>query len=112
MVSDVEFIAKEIILLKKGVIVDAAPPQQLIESMDGKVWQDSPVFKNLFYGHMILRPSCYECPYKAVMHPGDITIADYWGIEKAAPEYDDNKGVSLVLINNENGEKVFEQVRQ
>ena len=71
----------------------------------------SPVFKNLFYGHMILRPSCYECPYKAVMHPGDITIADYWGIEKAAPEYDDNKGVSLVLINNENGEKVFEQVK-
>ena len=71
----------------------------------------SPVFKNLFYGHMILRPSCYECPYKSVMHPGDITIADYWGIEKAAPEYDDNKGVSLVLINNENGEKVFEQVK-
>lgn len=71
----------------------------------------SPVFKNLFYGHMILRPSCYECPYKTVMHPGDITIADYWGIEKAAPEYDDNKGVSLVLINNENGEKVFEQVK-
>lgn len=32
------------------------------------------------------------------MHPGDITIADYWGIEKVAPEFDDNKGVSLVLV--------------
>ena len=51
------------------------------------------VFTNLFYGHNILRPSCYECPYKSVMHPGDITIADYWGIEKAASEFDDNKGV-------------------
>lgn len=71
----------------------------------------SRIFKNLFYGHTVLRPSCYECPYKSVMHPGDITIADYWGIEKAAPEFDDNKGVSLVLVNNENGEKVLEQVK-
>ncbi len=45
------------------------------------------------------------------MHPGDITIADYWGIEKAAPEFDDNKGVSLVLINNENGKKALEEVK-
>ena len=46
------------------------------------------------------------------MHPGDITIADYWGIEKAAPEFDDNKGVSLVLINNEAGERAFEKVKE
>ena len=60
----------------------------------------------------MLRPSCYECPYKSVIHPGDITIADYWGIEKAAPEFDDNKGVSLVLVNNEAGEKIFEKVKK
>ena len=71
----------------------------------------SSVFTTLFYGHSILRPCCYECPYKSVMHPGDITIADYWGIEKAAPEFDDNKGVSLVLVNNEVGERVFEVVK-
>ena len=45
------------------------------------------------------------------MHPGDITIADYWGIEKAAPEFDDNKGVSLVLINNKKGKKVFDTIK-
>lgn len=71
----------------------------------------SRVFKELFYGHTVLRPSCYECPYKSVMHPGDITIADYWGIEKVAPEFDDNKGVSLVLVNNEAGKKAFEIVK-
>ena len=71
----------------------------------------SPIFKNLFYGHMVLRPSCYECPYKSIMHPGDITIADYWGIEKAAPEFDDNKGVSLVLVNNEKADSIFENVK-
>lgn len=71
----------------------------------------SSIFRNLFYGHTILRPSCYECPFKSVMHPSDITIADYWGIEKAAPEFDDDKGASLVLINNENGFNVFEAVK-
>ena len=40
------------------------------------------------------------------------TIADYWGIEKAAPEFDDNKGVSLVLVNNEAGEKAFEKAKK
>ena len=70
------------------------------------------VFKNLFYGHSILRPSCYECKYKSIIHPGDITIADYWGIEKAAPEFDDNKGVSLVLVNNNKGEELLEQIKE
>lgn len=71
----------------------------------------SPIFRNLFYGHTVLRPSCYECPFKSVMHPGDVTIADYWGIEKAAPEFDDNRGVSLVLVNNENGFNFFQAVK-
>lgn len=72
---------------------------------------NSKVFTTLFYGHSILRPCCYECPYKSVVHPGDLTIADYWGIEKAAPEFDDNKGVSLVLINNEKGNEVFDTIK-
>lgn len=38
VVSDIEFIAREIIMLKKGIIVDHAPPQELIQKIDGKVW--------------------------------------------------------------------------
>jgi coenzyme F420-reducing hydrogenase beta subunit len=71
----------------------------------------SEVFKTLFYGHTILRPSCYLCPYKSVIHPGDITIADYWGIENAVPGFSDNKGVSLVLVNNKFGTVVFNSVK-
>lgn len=69
------------------------------------------IYKELFYGHNILRPSCYVCPFKTVEHPGDITIADYWGIEKAAPEFDDNKGVSLVFVNSEIGNHMFEEIK-
>lgn len=38
VVSDIEFIARNIIMLKKGVIVDNAPPQELIHKIEGKVW--------------------------------------------------------------------------
>ena len=38
VVPDIEFIAREIILLKKGVIVDNAPPHVLTEKIAGSVW--------------------------------------------------------------------------
>jgi len=66
---------------------------------------DSQIYKNLFYEHNILRECCYECPYKSLERQGDITIADAWGIAHAAPQFDDNKGVSLVLCSSEKGQK-------
>lgn len=71
---------------------------------------DSDIFRRIFYGHYALRPSCYKCPYKDIMHPADITIADYWGIDDAVPNFNDDKGVSLVLVNNEKGNGFFEMV--
>ena len=84
-----------------------------IESLffDNEKKVDSRVFTTLFYEHSILRPACYKCPYKDIVHPGDITIADYWGIDKAAPGFNDNKGVSLVLVNNELGEQLFHDIK-
>ena len=38
VVSDIEFIARDVIMLKKGVIVDNAPPHELTKKIDGKVW--------------------------------------------------------------------------
>lgn len=68
---------------------------------------DSNVFTNLFFSHYIVRPSCFECPYKCTSRVGDITIADYWGVDKALPGFNDDKGVSLVLINSDKGSLLF-----
>ena len=38
VVSDVEFIARDVILLKKGVIADSAPPAVLLKKIEGGVW--------------------------------------------------------------------------
>lgn len=69
-------------------------------------------FKNLFYGHNILRPSCYKCNYANIHRPADITIADFWGIEKINPNFLDQNGVSLVIINNEKGEYIFNKIKE
>ena len=72
---------------------------------------NSEVFKTLFYGHRALRPCCYKCPYRDIKRLGDITIGDYWGIEKAAPGFNDNKGVSIVLVNNMLGNEVYDRIK-
>lgn len=69
---------------------------------------DSQIYKKLFYEHNILRECCYQCPYKNLERVGDISIADAWGIAQAAPEFDDNHGVSLVLCNTQKGQKWLE----
>lgn len=39
VVPDVEYIAKDVIMLKKGVIADNAPPSELLRKIDGSVWR-------------------------------------------------------------------------
>ncbi len=39
VVPDIEFIARDIIMLKKGVIIDSAPPHELTKKIEGMVWQ-------------------------------------------------------------------------
>jgi len=38
-------------------------------------------------------------------------MADFWGIEKSMPEFDDNRGISLVLVNTEKGGIVFNNIK-
>lgn len=65
------------------------------------------LFTKLFYSHLIIRKECFECPYKNLNRVGDITIADCWGISREYPDFDDNKGVSLVLLNSQKGMEIF-----
>lgn len=60
------------------------------------------VFMKAFLSDLILRPSCYDCRAKGGRSGSDITIADFWGIQNVLPEFEDNKGVSLLIINNKN----------
>ncbi len=74
--------------------------------------RSSSVYRDLFYSNLSLRPSCYNCKYASVNHPSDITIADAWGIKNAKPEFNDNRGVSLYLINSEKGQELSDYIKK
>jgi ferredoxin len=64
-------------------------------------------YANLFYSNLCLRSSCYQCGYASKERISDITLADFWGIDNLKPEFNDNHGVSLVLISTPQGKQIF-----
>ena len=68
-------------------------------------------YVSIFYNKCALRPSCYECPYTTTERKVDITIGDYWGIDKVMPDFYSTEGNSLVLVHTEKGQNLFEQIK-
>lgn len=73
--------------------------------------QDVNLYFKLFFSHYILRPSCYNCKYSNLFRVGDITIGDFWGIENHYSEFDDDKGVSLLMVNSDIGKDIWEKIK-
>lgn len=71
----------------------------------------SQLFTSLYYTNYSFKEACYSCSYSSVNRVSDITLADFWGIEKQLPELDDNKGVSFVLVNTLKGQEVMNNVK-
>lgn len=70
----------------------------------------SKVYTDLFYEHVMLRPSCSNCRYTTIYRESDVTLADFWGWQKSVPHFNiDDKGCSLVLVNSPKGNIVFQE---
>jgi acetyltransferase-like isoleucine patch superfamily enzyme/coenzyme F420-reducing hydrogenase beta subunit len=61
--------------------------------------------------HCYCRPVCYKCKYKGFPRISDITLGDFWGIEKFERAMDDNMGTSAVLLNTQKGIAYFESIK-
>lgn len=70
---------------------------------------DAGLYFNAFSKDIMFMPSCYNCKFARSERPGDITIADFWGIEKFTDGFDVSKGVSLVIVNSSKGQEVFDK---
>lgn len=76
-------------------------------------------YHNFLKGN-IYRDCCYECPFARADRVSDLTIGDFWGIEKqhpelfdsARPEFDTEKGISCLLQNTEKGKFLLENYGQ
>lgn len=76
-----------------------------------EVHEDDRFYHLFFKTNTIARLSCYQCRFTDVHRASDLTIADYWGIEKYSPEWFNPLGVSLILINSPKGKSLFDRFK-
>lgn len=74
-----------------------------LDDREVAIYHQKDPFMLLFLQNMSLRPSCYGCRFRNGRSGSDLTLADLWNVGATAPEYDDDKGVSLVIANTEKG---------
>lgn len=72
-------------------------------------------YYDLFLNLKTLRDSCYACPFAGPLRPADITLGDFWGVERNRPDvladgrFDIGRGISCLLVNTERGRAALSQ---
>lgn len=69
------------------------------------------LYMALFFQGVTLRPSCYACTLRGGRSGSDMTLSDLWSVQDVAPEFNDDKGASGVLINSRKGQELFDDVK-
>jgi coenzyme F420-reducing hydrogenase beta subunit len=69
---------------------------------------EDPFFK-VFLSGISNRPSCNECPFARLPRGSDLTIADNWRFAAFAPEWNDNTGVSTLIVNTPRGAEIVRE---
>lgn len=60
------------------------------------------------FNHLLfIKSSCHSCKFKELNSGSDITLGDYWGIEKLSPDFYSPDGVSMVITKTKKGENAF-----
>lgn len=64
-----------------------------------------------FYESKIMsRKSCYKCSFSSLPRVGDITIGDFWNIDRYDKNLDDIKVTSLILSNNSKADIILKDI--
>ena len=65
-----------------------------------------------FLKGLIYRDNCYTCRYATQKRCSDITIGDFWGLDRSTLAHPYEGRISTVLINTENGKAAWEKYRE
>lgn len=64
-----------------------------------------------FLDQKAYRECCYSCEYATNKRISDITLGDYWGVDKEHPQFFSAEGVSAVLLNTKVSKEIFNQIK-
>ena len=71
----------------------------------------SDTYLKAFCSELFNRKCCHDCSFRAFKSGSDITIGDFWGVEKSLPDMNDDIGVSAVCCNTRIGQSAFDSVK-
>lgn len=69
------------------------------------------IYMRAFLDNISIRKSCGSCPFAGSTRQGDLSLGDFWRIENYNKKYNDNKGTSLILVNNSKGKEYLSQLK-
>lgn len=84
--------------------IDYTNGEKYVESFEKSLYGSA------FVSDLFFRKSCYKCRFRKANHKSDLTICDFWGIDEAFPDMNDNKGISAVIVNSVIGKKIFDDI--
>ena len=82
---------------------------------NGKIYKEyftDDYFMRIYLSDKILRYSCYDCKYKGDNRLSDITLADFWNVNKVIPKIENtNEGISLIIVHTDKGERFINEIK-
>lgn len=72
--------------------------------------REEDAYQKAFHGVLARRQVCMNCMYTNFPRQGDITLGDFWGIDKSDSSWNDGNGTSLIFGNSEKGKKLIEKI--
>ena len=78
------------------------------------------IYRKIFYQNKLLRPSCYSkggdryhtaCSYAGMCRCSDLTVGDFWGIKQTDSFPNADLGISLCMVNTQNGSRLLERIK-
>ena len=74
--------------------------------------KDEDIFLRLFLSDCCLRSSCYTCFVKEnEAYLSDITLGDFWSIDRVDKSFNDGKGISLVISRSDKGDAILDRAK-
>ena len=93
--------------LKGNNMLSYVMPDGNVKIMDSR--RNDFVFRS-YLSFSFSRLGCYTCPYADIHRVSDITLGDFWGVQKSPnrEKYENLMGTSIILTNTKKGKKMVE----
>lgn len=85
-----------------------------LKTTDGKVDRggiESQPWLRMFFSGMIIRPSCTACRFRDRNRNSDFTIWDCFNVHNIDKSFNEDAGVTRMLIHTDKGNKIFAKIR-